>query len=284
LLIIARGGGSIEDLWAFNEEAVVRAAAECTIPLISAVGHETDTTLIDHVADRRAPTPTAAAEMAVPVRRDLVLQIDDLGGRLGHAVGRRLDVLAQRVDGLARGLPRPEHLLGMAAQRLDDLGERLLLRSPVELVRAQLEHLATRHARLGELIADRLRRCSADIAGQAARLVPDLFASRLAQLRLRLDREQVALANGIGVLVDRALHALEARTSQLEALSHARVLERGYAIVRGRASGHVIPRLAAVGGETELDIVFADGELAVRRAERNRGRARPGPADQGSLL
>ena len=94
----------------------------------------------------------------------------------------------------------------------------------------------------------------------------------------------MALANGIGVLVDRARHALEARTSQLEALSHARVLERGYAIVRGRVSGHVIPRLAAVGGETELDIVFADGELAVRRAERSRGRARPGPADQGSLL
>ena len=136
VLIVARGGGSIEDLWAFNEEVVVRAAADCTIPLISAVGHETDTTLIDHVADRRAPTPTAAAEMAVPVRRDLVLQTGDLGGRLGHAVARRLDQLGQRVDGLARGLPRPEMLLGLAAQRLDDLGERLRLRSPGELVQA----------------------------------------------------------------------------------------------------------------------------------------------------
>ena len=128
VLIVARGGGSIEDLWAFNEEAVVRAAAASPIPLISAVGHETDTTLIDHAADRRAPTPTAAAEMAVPVRRDLLLQQSDLDGRLHHAVARRLDQLAQRLDGLARGLPRPEMVLGMAAQRLDDLGERLRLR------------------------------------------------------------------------------------------------------------------------------------------------------------
>ena len=139
VVIVARGGGSIEDLWAFNEEAVVRAAAACTIPLIAAVGHETDTTLIDHVADRRAPTPTAAAEMAVPVRRDLLLQTGELGVRLDHAMARRLDQLAQRVEGLARGLPRPETLLGLAAQRLDDLGERLRLRSPSELVRTQLE-------------------------------------------------------------------------------------------------------------------------------------------------
>jgi len=130
LLIVARGGGSIEDLWAFNEEAVVRAAAACTIPLIAAVGHETDTTLIDHVADRRAPTPTAAAEMAVPGRRDLLLQTGEFGVRLDHAMARRLDQLAQWVEGLSRGLPRPEMLLGLAVQRLDDLGERLRLRSP----------------------------------------------------------------------------------------------------------------------------------------------------------
>ena len=124
VVIVARGGGSIEDLWAFNEEAVVRAAAESVIPLISAVGHETDTTLIDHASDRRAPTPTAAAEMAVPVRRDLLLEVGDLDGRLDHAVARRLDQLGQRLEGLARGLPRPDMVLGMAAQRLDDVAAR----------------------------------------------------------------------------------------------------------------------------------------------------------------
>jgi exodeoxyribonuclease VII large subunit len=284
VVIVARGGGSIEDLWAFNEEAVVRAAAECGIPLISAVGHETDTTLIDHVADRRAPTPTAAAEMAVPVRRELVLQVDDLGGRLRHGAAQRIDQLRQRVDGLARGLPRPEMLLGLAAQRLDDLGERLRLRSPAELVLAQRERLGMRHARLAELIGDRLRRSRGDLVAQGARLAPELLTGRLDQLRPRLDREQAALAQAIGVTLDRFGRALAASAGQLEALSHARVLERGYAIVRGRVSGHVVPRLAALGGETELDILFADGELAVRRADKARGRSPRGGPDQGSLL
>jgi exodeoxyribonuclease VII large subunit len=263
---------------------VVRAAAECGIPLISAVGHETDTTLIDHVADRRAPTPTAAAEMAVPVRRDLLLQTDELGVRLGHAVTRRLDQLGQRVDGLARGLPRPDMLLGLAAQRLDDLSERLRLRSPAELVQAQRERLAQRHARLAELVADCLRRSSGDLAGHAARLVPQLIVSRLAQLRPRLEREQAALAHGMDVVIERLRRAVATQSSQLEALSHARVLERGYAIVRGRIGGRVIPRLAALGAETDLDIVFADGELAVRRADRARVQGRRAGPDQGSLL
>ena len=284
VVIVARGGGSIEDLWAFNEEAVVRAAAECPIPLISAVGHETDTTLIDYVADVRAPTPTAAAEMAVPVRRDLVLQTDDLGGRLAHAVTRRLQQLGQQVEGLARGLPRPEALLGLAAQRLDDLGERLRLRSPSELVGAQRERLDARFGRLEELVADRLRRASTDLACQVDRLVPELIRSRLTLLWPRLEREEAALAHGIGGVLDRLGQALDGQARQLEALSHARVLERGYAIVRGRASGHVVPSLAALGGETELDLLFADGELPVRRTDKPRGRTPRGGGEQGSLL
>jgi exodeoxyribonuclease VII large subunit len=174
-------------------------------------------------------------------------------------------------------------LLGLAAQRLDDLGERLRLRSPVELVRTQLERLALRHARLGELVTDHLRRCAAYSAGTIARLVPDLISSRLAQLRPRLAREQVALSHGIGVAIDRCRRALEGQASQVEALSHARVLERGYAIVRGRAGGQVIPRLAAVGVQSDLDIVFADGTLAVRRLDRGRARG-AGEERQGSLL
>ena len=127
VLIVARGGGSLEDLWAFNEEIVVRAAAASTIPLISAVGHETDTTLIDFASDRRAPTPTAAAEMAVPVRADLIAQTLDFGKRTIACMNRVLREAALAVTGLARGLGDPLRLIEERQQRLDVSGERLAL-------------------------------------------------------------------------------------------------------------------------------------------------------------
>jgi exodeoxyribonuclease VII large subunit len=125
LLIVARGGGSIEDLWAFNEEIVVRAAAESPIPLISAVGHETDTTLIDHAADRRAPTPTAAAEMAVPVRSELMALLGELGHRSASCLARRSERSRERLDLTASRWPEPEALLAPRQQRLDDIAGRL---------------------------------------------------------------------------------------------------------------------------------------------------------------
>ena len=125
LVIVARGGGSIEDLWAFNDEAVVRAVANCTIPIISAVGHETDTTLCDFAADLRAPTPTAAAEIAVPVRSDLLQRVGQLGLRMANIVRKRVDLAAERLEAQRRLMPRLSDLAAPHQLRTDDLAERL---------------------------------------------------------------------------------------------------------------------------------------------------------------
>jgi exodeoxyribonuclease VII large subunit len=144
LLIVARGGGSIEDLWAFNEEVVVRAVAGSAVPIISAVGHETDTTLCDHAADRRAPTPTAAAEMAVPVRAELLGQVRELGLRAGRCARRTAERAAEQMQALLRHWPEREALLAPQQQRLDDLAERLPrgLRGRLDRARGELGHAA----------------------------------------------------------------------------------------------------------------------------------------------
>ncbi len=138
MLIVARGGGSLEDLMAFNEEIVVRAAAACRIPLISAVGHETDTTLIDFVSDRRAPTPTAAAEMAIPARADLVADLAHKGSRLISALNRLAQESRLRLSRVERGIPDLPALLGSARQRLDDRAERALLALPSLVARRRV--------------------------------------------------------------------------------------------------------------------------------------------------
>lgn len=164
LLIVARGGGSIEDLWAFNEEIVVRAIADSTIPVISAVGHETDTTLADFAADRRAPTPTAAAEIAVPVRAELLAMLAQASLRASTAIRRQVDRLAERAANVARLLPKRESLFTVQAQRVDELAERL-----------------------PRVLGTRLELAEAFLARRADRLRPNLVHARIADGRTRLE-------------------------------------------------------------------------------------------------
>jgi exodeoxyribonuclease VII large subunit len=183
-VIVARGGGSIEDLWAFNEEAVVRAVAGCSIPIISAVGHETDTTLCDFAADLRAPTPTAAAELAVPVRADLMAQVQDLGVRSARCVLRGIERGRERLEAMKRLLPRADMLLAMHGQRVDELGERLRRGLSHRLSDARHELANASGALRPALLARAVERAGQRLA--AVRLVPALVERRLADSRAAL--------------------------------------------------------------------------------------------------
>jgi exodeoxyribonuclease VII large subunit len=241
LLIVARGGGGIEDLMAFNEEIVVRAAAASMIPLISAVGHETDTTLIDYASDRRAPTPTAAAEMAVPVRLDLIADLDGRAARLAGGLSRLLTESRLHLAGLARGLPDPQDLLGAAAQRLDDRGERLLL------------------AIGGRVAAARQR---LDLAASGLR--PAALAADIGRARERFAAAESRLGPATARVIDANRRALDNFAGRLATHSerHESLLARGYVVVRDAAGG-VVTEAASVRPSAALELEFHDGRVGV---------------------
>jgi exodeoxyribonuclease VII large subunit len=300
VLIIARGGGSLEDLMAFNEEIVVRAAAACRIPLISAVGHETDTTLIDFVSDRRAPTPTAAAEMAIPARSDLVADLAQKGARLIGALNRLAQESRLRLSRVERGIPDLPALLGSARQRLDDRAERAILALPSLLARRRVILTSVERrlpdprkftAAAREIVRDRdLRlRLSAPglVASNRSRL--DMTSQRLgnavhrALATIRGTADRVA-----GRLSDAPLRASlrEARAHlaglgpRLEVASPLAQLQRGYVLVTTPA-GQPVTSAASVKPGGRLRLHFGDGQVD---AVAQGGTARSRPATAQELL
>lgn len=264
LVIVARGGGSIEDLWSFNEEEVVRAIAACTIPTISAVGHETDTTLADYAADRRAPTPTAAAEMAVPVRAELVATLADFAHRKQRCALRPVELGRERLEARVQRLPSAETLLQPQAQKLDDLAERLR--------RGLMDRASKGRERLGNLrlspavLTRNLRDAERALAGQ--RLAPAMVQRPLAERRERL------------AALQRVMRSLDPDS----------VLQRGYVRVTN-SDGTTLTNRRVAAKEAGLTLKFRDGDLEVAPANgkptpkpRKPARRKATPATQDDLF
>lgn len=289
LIIVARGGGSIEDLWGFNEEAVVRAAAASQIALISAVGHETDWTLIDLAADKRAPTPTGAAEMAVPVRAELEALAATLAARLKGAVSRKTENARAQLVAAARGLGSPDDILSGPRQQLDSAS-----------------------VRLSGALSLAAQRKQASMARIAGRLNPQLLARNVGIRRTRLDHVSDSLVRGLRErrkagqarlegLADRltwrrlerivitSRNRLDQGWRLMESLSHKNVLERGFALVTAK-SGQTVTSAEALGAGDAFAVQFKDGKVDAVAAGRQGAGAKRAPdrgkprGEQGDLF
>lgn len=298
LIIVARGGGSLEDLWGFNDEAVVRAAAQSDIPLVSAVGHETDWTLIDHASDRRAPTPTGAAEIAVPVKADLVAQVAGLAARLKSAQSRGLDRRREAVRALARALPTLDSVLALPRQRLDrsgqGLGQALQLNTanrrqsferkagrvtPVALVSAirdKRQLVRDKTVRADRAQERRLEAWRSRLDRYA--LVLGAVPRRIAEAQTR-ERDRLAgLHHRADVAVTQMLsqrrQGLGAQARMLQSLSYHSVLGRGFAVIRDQERT-VVSRAAGIDAGSMLAIEFADGEVAALASSADQPMSKP---------
>ncbi len=253
VIIVARGGGSVEDLWPFNEEIVVRAAASSRIPLISAVGHETDTTLIDYAADLRAPTPTAAAEHAVPVRREWMANIQEYGASLIRALMHKVTLQEERLQRQHAALTRFPQRLDEAQQRLDDLAERLA-RAP-----QQMMHLKRAH----------WLQCS-------AALQPAMLRERMQQSVQQLQASELRMHHAANRRITAHMHMLSMQAAKLALLDVRHVLSRGFALVRD-ARGKLVTSAAAAAQHAPASLEFFDDVtvLAGSSAPRSpRGKAK----------
>ncbi|MBW9052080.1 exodeoxyribonuclease VII large subunit [Rhizobium mesosinicum] len=315
VLIVARGGGSLEDLWSFNDEIVVRAAANSRIPLISAVGHETDWTLIDYAADVRAPTPTGAAEMAVPVKAELEAQVAGLTARLQGCMSRQMDQRRQSVRALMRALPSLDQLLALPRRRFDEaaagLGRGLELntinkRRGFERAASHLrpDVLSNRITERRQLLNERMARAERtverllDRSKSRIERAEAILASLPARLKTQTDRGRERLGNlsrhadtAIRHQLTRARAELSAQDRVLQSLSYKNVLKRGYAVIRDE-DNRPVSQASTLSAGMGIAIEFADGRVGAMTTEggaapsgaRKRTVKAGEPSKQGSLF
>ncbi len=315
VLIVARGGGSVEDLWGFNDEIAVRAAANSMIPVISAVGHETDWTLIDLAADVRAPTPTGAAEMVVPVKADLEAQIARLGARLRAGLVRTLDSARTSLRAASRGLPSPDTLFAFHSQRFDNLASSLakglvsavqlkriefqktsgklgfaLLNAPIERKKQKLEYTGSRLTTAGQANIESYRNRL-----ERLKLSPSMLTPQITDVRRRIDFARRSIAIAQTNRMERVGKRLEQASRLLVSFSHEKTLERGFVLLRD-ANGKLVTRASQTANGAPYEVQFADDRIDVTRNDGSKrsmkAAAKSGnktdkdekPAPQGSLF